>query len=319
MWMRWALLTAGCAMLIAIGGDLLALATGPAPVDATTPRREAIAFADGPRTIMVAETPPVHAPAQSADPSESDALLNETLISVFDRLLFEAQAENKSVLMARAPALLAQYVHEAWRARALDLLERYVDMQEALRSMRPPTPGDPTQLRQTLQAQDALRRRYFTPEEVDSLFGEQTRQDDFMADKMELLANRTLTSAQRDAALAQSEQTLLSTAQRAVRQEAVAHADAMRQTEALDARNATVYERFAVRSETFGHEVARNLAALDQENQEWNARLDRYAAASEAEQGRLRETLFNETERLRLDGALGMRATVVHKPTGSGG
>ena len=88
----------------------------------------------------------------------------------------------------------------------------------------------------------------------------------------------------------------------------------MRQTEALDARNASPHERFAARSESYGPEVARNLAALDQESQEWNARLARYAAAPEAEQVQLRDTLFNDTERLRLSAALAMRATAARKP-----
>lgn len=39
--------------------------------------------------------------------------------------------------------------------RALCLLERYVDLQEAQHAMPPPTPGDPAQLRRTLEAQDA--------------------------------------------------------------------------------------------------------------------------------------------------------------------
>ncbi|MNT34179.1 hypothetical protein D3C72_1701420 [compost metagenome] len=60
--------------------------------------------------------------------------------------------------------------------------------------------------------------------------------------------------------------------------------------------------------------MARGLATLDQETQEWNARLDRYASAPEAERTQLRETLFNENERLRLSGALAMRSAAASKP-----
>lgn len=311
----WAM---GGAVLIAAGGGWLA--AGPDAVEAPLESREALATTAAPSADPRPPQAPTArgAPDAPVAPVAPDALLRSGLVSVFDQVLSEAQADSKATLMARAPALLAKYLREDWRVRALGLLERYVDMQEALRAMQPPTPGDPAQLRRNLQAQDALRRQYFAPEEIEGLFGDQVRQDHFMADKLEALANPALTPEQRAAALAQSEQAWLTPEQREVRKEAVAHADVMQQTAALDARGASPQERFAARSEAYGHEVARSLAALDQENQEWNARLERYASASETEQAQLRETLFNDTERLRLSGALAMRAAGARKPASNG-
>ncbi len=305
-WVSWA---AGGAVLLAAGGGWLASLPDDEPlVMATT------------ATASPEPRPPARA-AATATPTAAapDALLNSSLISIFDQVLSEAHADNKAAFMAKAPALLAKYLREDWRVRALGLLERYVDMQEALTSMQPPAPGDPAQLRRALQAREEMRRRYFAPEEIEGLFGDQIRQDNFMADKLEALANTALTPEQRTAALVRSEQAWLSPEQREVRKEAVAHADVMQQTAALEARGASPQERFAARSEAYGYEVARNLAALDQENQDWNARLDRYAGASEAEQAQLRETLFNETERLRLSGALAMRSAAARKPAPPGG
>lgn len=308
---QWGFWAVGAAVLLAIGGGWLA--AGPEAIDA--PR---VAGHDATATVGATAAPnPEPRPMQTA--ATPDALLTGDLIALFDKVLAEAQADSKATLMARAPALLAKYLREDWRVRALGLLERYVDMQEALQALQPPTPGDPAFLRRSLQAREALRRQYFAPEEVEGLFGEQIRQDNFMADKMELLANSKLTPEQRAAALAQSEQAWLSPEQRAVRKDAVAHVDVMRQTEALDARGASPQERFAARSEAYGYEVARGLATLDQETREWNARLDRYANASEAEQAQLRDTLFNDTERMRLSGALAMRASAAaSKPARQG-
>ena len=305
-WVSWA---AGGAVLLAAGGGWLA----------SLPDDEPLAVAT--TATASPEPPPPARAAATATPTAAapDALLNSSLISIFDQVLSEAHADNKAAFMAKAPALLAKYLREDWRVRALGLLERYVDMQEALTSMQPPAPGDPAQLRRALQAREEMRRRYFAPEEIEGLFGDQIRQDNFMADKLEALANTALTPEQRTAALVRSEQAWLSPEQREVRKEAVAHADVMQQTAALEARGASPQERFAARSEAYGYEVARNLAALDQENQDWNARLDRYAGASEAEQAQLRETLFNETERLRLSGALAMRSAAARKPAPPGG
>ena len=305
-WVSWA---AGGAALLAAGGGWLASLPDDEPLAVATTA-----------TASPEPRPPARA-AATATPTAAapDALLNSSLISIFDQVLSEAHADNKAAFMAKAPALLAKYLREDWRVRALGLLERYVDMQEALTSMQPPAPGDPAQLRRALQAREEMRRRYFAPEEIEGLFGDQIRQDNFMADKLEALANTALTPEQRTAALVRSEQAWLSPEQREVRKEAVAHADVMQQTAALEARGASPQERFAARSEAYGYEVARNLAALDQENQDWNARLDRYAGASEAEQAQLRETLFNETERLRLSGALAMRSAAARKPAPPGG
>jgi len=305
-WVSWA---AGGAVLLAAGGGWLASLPDDEPLAVATTA-----------TASPEPRPPARA-AATATPTAAapDALLNSSLISIFDQVLSEAHADNKAAFMAKAPALLAKYLREDWRVRALGLLERYVDMQEAMTSMQPPAAGDPAQLRRALQAREEMRRRYFAPEEIEGLFGDQIRQDNFMADKLEALANTALTPEQRTAALVRSEQAWLSPEQREVRKEAVAHADVMQQTAALEARGASPQERFAARSEAYGYEVARNLAALDQENQDWNARLDRYAGASEAEQAQLRETLFNETERLRLSGALAMRSAAARKPAPPGG
>jgi len=307
---QWPFWAAGGALLIAVGGGWLA--AGPDATDAS-PATARDAVATTARPMPSPEPRPAQAPAAP------DALLTSDLVSIFDKVLAEAQADSKATLMARAPALLAKYLREDWRVRALGLLERYVDLQEAMQAMQPPTPGDAAYLRRSLQAREALRRQYFAPEEIEGLFGDQIRQDNFMADKLELLANTALTPEQRAAALAKSEQAWLSPEQREVRKESVAHLDVMRQTEALDARGASPQERFAARSEAYGYEVARGLATLDQETQEWNARLDRYANASEAEQAQLRETLFNDTERLRLSGALAMRSAAASKPARQGG
>lgn len=310
---QWGWWAAGAAVLIAVGGGWLA--ASPDAIDPIDAQRAA-----GRDATTVATATPGLAPRPMQTAATPDAMLTSDLISVFDKVLSEAQADSKATLMARAPALLAKYLREDWRVRALGLLERYVDMQEALQALQPPTPGDPAFLRRSLQAREALRRQYFAPEEIEGLFGEQIRQDNFMADKMALLANSNLTPEQRAVALAQSEQAWLTPEQRAVRKDAVAHVDVMRQTEALDARGASPQERFAARSEAYGYEVARGLATLDQETQEWNTRLDRYARASETEQAQLRETLFNDTERLRLSGALAMRAAAAApKPARQGG
>ena len=299
---------AGAVALAILAGGWLA--AGPAPADGAVAAPSAAIGREG----VALAAPPAAVPASSARPGP-DAMLNPALILIFESVLAEAQATGKAAFLAVAPGLLAKRLPAELRARAMGLLERYVDMQEAMQALPPPHTGDPASLRKTVEARAEVRRKYFAPEEIEGLFGDEIRQDSFMAEKMEIARNASLTAEQREAALRRSEEAWLTQEQREQRRASTAHIDAQKQTDALEARGASPQERFAERSAAYGYEAARGLAALDQENQDWNSRLDQYANAPPAQQAQLRETLFNERERLRLSGALALRSA---RPAPSG-
>ncbi|MDM0111593.1 lipase secretion chaperone [Variovorax sp. J22R133] len=238
-----------------------------------------------------------------------DHMLNPALLRIFDSVLSEAQATSKAAFMAMAPALLEKHLPAELRVRALGLLERYIDMQEAMRSVAQPDPNDAASMRRALEARAEVRRRYFSPEEVEGMFGDEIRQDNYMAEKLEIIHNASLTPAQRQAALESTETAWLTEEQRKERRETMAHVDVQRQTDELEARGASAQERFAARSALYGSQAATNLANLDRENQEWNQRLDQYANAPAAEQEQLRQSLFDENERMRIDAALALRSS----------
>jgi lipase chaperone LimK len=299
------------------GAAVLALLAGWWLVDGLPP-------ADAPDTVVAASAATGPGGAVGAVPAAQsigdagpapDAMLNPSLILVFESALAEAQATGKAAFMAMAPALLAKRLPAELVARAMGLLERYVDMQEAMQALPPPDAGDPASLRKTIEARAEVRRRYFAPEEIEGLFGDEIRQDTLMADKMALARDANLTPEEREAAAQRREEALLTPEQREQRRAFTAQVDVQRQTDAMNARGASAQERFAERSTAYGYEAARQLAALDQENQDWNNRLDQYANASPDQQAQLRESLFNERERLRLAGALALRGS---RPTPSG-
>ncbi|MET3498050.1 lipase secretion chaperone [Variovorax boronicumulans] len=286
----------------------LAILAGWWLVDEQTP-------ADSPATVVAtsaATAPGAVAPAAQpngdARPAP-DAMLNPSLILIFESALAEAQATGKVAFMAVAPGLLAKRLPAELVSRAMGLLERYVDMQETMQALPPPDTGDAASLHKTIEARAAVRRTYFTPEEIEGLFGDEIRQDLLMADKMALARNTGLTPEQREAAAQRSEEALLTPEQREQRRGFTAQVDVQRQTDAMDARGASPQERFAERSATYGYDTARQLEALDQENKDWSSRLDQYANAPPEQQAHLREMLFNERERLRLAGALALRAS----------
>ncbi|MDP9897505.1 lipase chaperone LimK [Variovorax boronicumulans] len=291
---------AGAAALAILAGWWLVDGLPPADAPDTV---VATAATTGPGGAVPATTQPMG----DARPTP-DAMLNPSLVLIFESALAEAQATGKAAFMAMAPGLLAKRLPAELVARAMGLLERYIDMQEAMQALPPPDAGDPASLLKTIEARAEVRRRYFAPEEIEGLFGDEIRQDALMADKMAIARDANLTPEEREAAAKRSEEALLTPEQREQRRAFTAQVDVQRQTDAMEARGASAQERFAERSATYGYEAARQLAALDQENQDWNSRLDQYANAPPEQQAQLRESLFNERERLRLSGALALRS-----------
>ena len=99
---------------------------------------------------------------------------------------------------------------------------------------------------------------------------------------------------------------------RAARQASVAHLAAADQTADLNARHADDATRHAERSARYGEAAAQALARRDEEDRQWQRRLDQYQQARAATgEGpalqQLRQQLFTPEERLRVDAALALR------------
>jgi len=257
--------------------------------------------------------PAVSTAASGTSPHAPDPLLTPALLRTFEQMLDGSQARDREGLMAEMRAKIDRYLPPEWRVRALGLLERYIDYRTALEALPAASIGDPAGLRRILDARAGIRSRYFAPEEVEGLFGAEEKFDRFSVEKLEIERNANLTPEQKRQALAKTEETWLTPEQRADRTASVAQLAVGEQTAALEARGASPQERFEERSKQYGHEAAQRLAALDQQEQDWQSRLSRYAAADEATRAQLQAELFTPQEALRLQAALEMRAADARK------
>jgi len=257
--------------------------------------------------------PAVPTAASGTSPHAPDPLLTPALLRTFEQMLDGSQARDRESLMAEMRAKIDRYLPPEWRVRALGLLERYIDYRTALEALPAASIGDPAGLRRILDARVGIRSRYFAPEEVEGLFGAEEKFDRFSVEKLEIERNANLTPEQKRQALAKTEETWLTPEQRADRTASVAQLAVGEQTAALEARGASPQERFEERSKQYGHEAAQRLAALDQQEQDWQSRLSRYAAADEATRAQLQAELFTPQEALRLQAALEMRAADARK------
>jgi lipase chaperone LimK len=187
-----------------------------------------------------------------------------------------------------------------------------VDYRVALSALQRPDPTDPDALRQTLNARRKIRERHFSPDEYTALFGQEEELDRFTIARLEIARDTGLTPQQKQAALREAEQQL-SDAHRAARADTVLHQTVAAQTAAFDAAGVDPQRRYELRRVAYGEAAAQELAQLDREEQEWQARLARYAAAKAAggteQLETLKQQLFTAQEQLRLDAALALRAT----------
>nr|WP_279343579.1 lipase secretion chaperone [Variovorax terrae] len=243
-----------------------------------------------------------------------DPLLSPTLRQVFEEMLLEAgEAGDPATLKQRLTALVPGRFPPGLVTRATALIERYVDYRVALGGLAPPAdPQDPRALRTLLEARQRVRERHFSPEEYDALFAQEAPLDRYTLARLEIERNAGLTPAQKQAALREAEGEL-GEAERAARSAAVAHVAVAAQTAAFEAQGTSDSERYAQRRAQYGDDAARQLARLDQEEHDWQARLASYAGAQAAQGSspeqlqQLRQQLFTPQEQLRVDAALAAR------------
>lgn len=233
-----------------------------------------------------------------------DALLNDAL---------EAGAtEDLQEIKRRLRALADRHFAADVRERALALALRYVDYRAALGSVPPPADmSDAKAVRTAMQARDSLRQQFFQPAEYEALFAEEAALDRHTLARMDIAGDRTLTASQRADAMRAAEAALPEPL-RAARHASVAHLAAADQTADLNARHADDATRYAERSARYGEAAAQALARRDEEDRQWQRRLDQYQQARAATgEGpalqQLRQQLFTPAERLRVDAALALR------------
>jgi lipase chaperone LimK len=228
-----------------------------------------------------------------------------------DLLLEAGEAPTPALLKQQLAALAPRYFCEAELVQAAELLDRYVDYRVALGDIKPPAdPGNPEALRVAMDARQLIREKFFRADEYGALFAQEEELDRFTLARLQIERNPDLSAAQKAAAVREAEGDL-SESQRAARADAVAHLAVASQSAAFEAAGASEQERYAQRRDQYGDVAAQQLAQLDREERDWQARLDEYAAGKAhndpAQLDRMRHQLFTAQEQLRLDAALALR------------
>jgi lipase chaperone LimK len=276
-----------------------------------TGERPPIAGSAGSATAdqLIAATMATHWPSAEA---RKTFLAGGLRFKLEDLLLEAGEASTPAILKQQLAALAPRYFPAAELAQAMELLDRYVDYRVALGEIKPPVdPTDPQALRAALDARQLVREKHFRADEYRALFAQEEELDRFTLARLEIERNPDFTAAQKAAAMREAQRELGEN-ERAARAAAVAHVAVASQSAAFEAAGVSEQERYAERRSQYGEVAAQQLARLDREERDWQARLDEYAAGKARNEPagqltRMRQQLFTPEEQLRIDAALALR------------
>ena len=187
-----------------------------------------------------------------------------SLVQLVDRIESELTAGYAPDVATRLRALLHQYIdyREALMAEALEVLPPLGDQM------------DITAYRQRWQKLYDLRRRHFPGDVAEAFWGAQERYDQYALERISLRNDPGLSEGERQAALSVLAETYADVASASVAAHqplAVLSAQHGAASEAVDP--AALYSQ---RASVWGDAAAERLAALDQQRQVWQQRLQAY-------------------------------------------
>lgn len=226
-------------------------------------------------------------------------VIDHSIRLLFDYYLAAMGEEPEEAIRDRIIARIRHHLREPAVTEAIDLLDRYLAMQKALRSAV--SEHDVTPSPRTAHAlAKAVRRRFLSDEEVFAFFGEEEQYGDLMLTVRDTYGPEAEPSREQKSA----EQALnegLSLPQRQARQAAMrvtTHRAAERQ---LREQGADDREIEALRIKHFGVDAAVRLRKLDRQRAAWQARVAQYERAVQAiaaDSSMSRSARFDATEAL---------------------
>jgi len=193
-------------------------------------------------------------------------------------------------------------------AQARLLFERYLEYLGALDHLAPAaTPGE--RFEQLFQ----LRRHTLGEDLADGFFAQEERYTRAVLEEQAILADPTLSLAERQQALARTHADLPETL-RATREQTIAHHIALEQQQQFERQALDAEQRHHERAALFGEEAAQRLADLEQSRAQWQSRIGDYRQQREqilvhttdpeqrqTQLRQLRESLFDAPEQRRIE------------------
>ncbi len=189
-------------------------------------------------------------------------------------LLDAGDATTPEEFKLRLSQLVRKHFGADLATRALALAERYVDYRVALGTLKAPRPDDPTALRNSLNARERLRERYFAPEEHEALFARESALDRYTLARLEIQHNTGLTARRKPAHSKTPRQNCRQSSGQTA-PHAVAHLGAAVQTQDFEARGVDDRTATSCAAPLTAPTPPKPWHSLDQEERAWNQKAGR--------------------------------------------
>jgi lipase chaperone LimK len=232
--------------------------------------------------------------AVTAD-ADGHLVVDLELRRLFDHFLIATGEEPLATIRARIVTALRARLPATAAAEAIAILDRYLAYRDAARLLAPP--ADPTA---GLDQVHDLRVRILSPEVAKAFFADEEAATYAALSRRAVLADATLSAAERDRRLAEID-ARLPAAVREARAAATAPVDELNRELAMRAAGASDAQIAAARTAALGADAAARLADLDRSHAAWDARLARFRAARAA---LLADPQLDDAERRRRIAAL---------------
>lgn len=302
------------------GKKVTAAVTGGAGVDGNGPRRD-ITGSDERFEAYLAAADDLAALPTSLDGTEVDGtlradaqgnlLIENDIRRVFDYFLAALGEEDLAAIRSRIAAHLDGTLPPAAARQAWELFERYEAYGEATEQM-PGHDATIAGMTEVLLRQQDLRQEWLGQEVAEAFFGFDDAYDHHTLARMQVAQNPDLSDAERAQRLAELEANLPAPL-REVRERANLPVSVGEEVAMMREQGVSEYEIRAYREQSLGPAAAQRLEDLDRQRAEWDRRYTAYRAQHaeimasglsesdrETEIDRLRDTLFDEAERRRV-------------------
>ncbi|AOZ49263.1 lipase secretion chaperone [Chromobacterium vaccinii] len=197
-------------------------------------------------------------------------VVDQQLRQLFDYYLATLGERDLAAIRTELRSQLKRALGGGALTQAMGLFDRYVAYKRSLAGKEAAAAAN---LPRRLELVQAARRQYFSQLELDGLFGDEDRYDDFTARRLAIEANPALSAADKQRMVAQLESRLPS-ALRAAREEPVKHL-ALADAEArLKQGGGGEQQLYQLRAGMVGQAAADRLGELDREQAGWQKRLD---------------------------------------------
>jgi len=220
-------------------------------------------------------------PDGDMDQAKGELQLNQALLRRFDYYLATVGERSLSDIMAQISQDLDRELKPAAAKEAKRILAQYLQFKHALSELahNPAMAGQSiATMRLRLAAIQNTRSRFFNRAEISALFASDDEQDELLLNRLMIAQDpqlNTTQKAQKQAAL----DAKLSPAEQQARADLIAHLSLAENVQSAKAQGATANQLHALRSASVGKPAADRLAALDQEENQWQAKIDRYLIA----------------------------------------